>query len=76
MVFANVFDTVSSLGLPRELIVIAISILPILELRGALPIAINILHLPWQYALLLAILRDYFPAPKQDRHPETVVQLA
>ena len=63
MVFANVFDTVSSLGLPRELIVIAISILPILELRGALPIAINILHLPWQYALLLAIIGNLIPVP-------------
>lgn len=63
MVFANVFDTVSSLGLPRELIVIAISTLPIVELRGALPIAINVFNFPWQYALLLAIIGNLIPVP-------------
>ncbi len=63
MLLNNVFDTFSNLGFPKELIVIAISTLPILELRGALPVAINLFHLPWQYALLLAIIGTLIPVP-------------
>jgi uncharacterized membrane protein len=63
VVLANVLNTISSLGLPRELVVIAISTLPILELRGALPVAINMFNLPWQYALLLAIIGNLIPVP-------------
>ena len=63
MVFANVLNTFSSLGFPEELIVITISTLPILELRGALPVAINMFNLPWQYALLLAIIGNLIPVP-------------
>jgi uncharacterized membrane protein len=61
--FSHVFDTVSSLGLPRELVIVAISTLPIFELRGALPIAINVFNLPWQQALLLAIIGNLIPVP-------------
>ena len=34
-------------GIPEELIVVIISILPIVELRGALPIGINLFHMPF-----------------------------
>ena len=63
MAFSHVFDTVSSLGLPRELVIVAISTLPIFKLRGALPIAINVFNLPWQQALLLAIIGNLIPVP-------------
>jgi len=61
--FASVLNTLSNLGLERALIVIAISAFPIVELRGALPLAINIFHLPWQYALLLAVIGNLIPVP-------------
>jgi uncharacterized membrane protein len=50
-------------GIPRELIVIIISALPVLELRGALPVAINILHIPWYWSFLLVIIGNLLPVP-------------
>ncbi len=52
-----------SLGLSRELVVLVIAALPIFELRGAIPVAINLFHFPWYYALLLAIIGNLFPVP-------------
>ena len=51
------------LGLSKELVVIIISALPILELRGAIPVAITVFHFPWHYALLLAIIGNLLPVP-------------
>ena len=52
-----------SLGFSKELVVLIISALPIFELRGALPVAINLFHLPWYHALLLAITGNLLPVP-------------
>lgn len=52
-----------SLGFSKELVVLIISMLPIFELRGALPVAINIFHFPWYYALPLAIIGNLLPVP-------------
>jgi len=52
-----------SLGFSKELVVLIISALPLLELRGALPVAINLFHFPWYYALLLAIIGNLAPVP-------------
>ena len=52
-----------SLGFSKELIVLIISALPPLELRGALPVAINLFHFSWYYALLLAIIGNLLPVP-------------
>jgi uncharacterized membrane protein len=51
------------LGFSKELVVLIISSLPIFELRGALPVAINLFHLPWYYALPLAIIGNLLPVP-------------
>ena len=51
------------LGFSRELVVLVISALPIIELRGALPVAINLFHLPWHYSLPLAIIGNMVPVP-------------
>jgi len=56
-------DWFLNLGISRELIVVLISMLPILELRGALPIAINLFHIPWYWAFLLALLGNLIPVP-------------
>jgi len=59
----NILNTLSSLGLSKELVVILISTLPIVELRGAIPLAINLFNFPWYYALLLAIAGNLIPVP-------------
>jgi uncharacterized membrane protein len=52
-----------SLGFSKELVVLILAALPILELRGALPVAINLFNFPWYYALLLAIVGNLLPVP-------------
>ena len=56
-------DELLSLGFSKDLVVIAISALPIFELRGALPVAINLFQFPWYYAFLLAIIGNLVPVP-------------
>jgi len=50
-------------GISEGLIVIIVSALPIVELRGALPLAINLFHIPWYTALCLAVIGNLFPVP-------------
>jgi uncharacterized membrane protein len=56
-------DSILDLTLARELIVILISVLPIFELRAAIPVAIVNFDFPWYYALLLAIIGNMLPVP-------------
>jgi uncharacterized membrane protein len=51
------------LGFSKELVVLIISALPVVELRGAIPVAINLFHFPWYYALLLAVIGNLIPVP-------------
>ena len=55
-------DLISS-GIPPELVVLLISALPIFELRGGIPVAIGLFHLPWYYALLLSVIGNLLPVP-------------
>ncbi len=49
---------------PEEILkVILIAASPIIELRGAIPLAINTFDFPWQYALPLAIIGNLLPVP-------------
>ncbi len=50
-------------GLSPWVIVLLISMLPIVELRGAIPVAIAVLGMPWQEAVPLAILGNMLPIP-------------
>lgn len=50
-------------AISEELIVVIVSALPIVELRGALPIAINLFHMSWYWALSLAIIGNMLPVP-------------
>jgi len=56
-------DEMLALALPKDLIVVLLGTLPIFELRGALPIAINLFGFPWYYALFLSILGNMLPVP-------------
>lgn len=50
-------------GFSAEVIVVILSVLPVIELRGALPVAINLFHLPWYQALYLTVLGNMLPVP-------------
>lgn len=52
-----------SWNISHELTIIIISALPVLELRGALPVAINLFHMPWYKAFFLAIIGNLLPVP-------------
>lgn len=52
-----------SIGLAKELVIIVLSALPVIELRGSLPLAINVFNFPWYYALPLAVLGNMLPVP-------------
>jgi len=52
-----------NLPIPRELIIIIIALLPISELRGALPVAINLFQMPWYWALFLSVIGNMIPVP-------------
>ncbi len=56
-------DELIASGLPIEILVVIIAALPVVELRGALPVAINLFHLPWYQALPLAIVGNMLPVP-------------
>jgi uncharacterized membrane protein len=58
-----VIEGILSSGLSHQLIIVIMSILPIVELRGALPVAINLFHLPWYQALYLSIIGNMLPVP-------------
>ncbi len=51
------------LDVTKEVLVLIISSLPIVELRGSLPVAINLFNMPWYWALFLAILGTMLPVP-------------
>jgi uncharacterized membrane protein len=50
-------------GLSKELIVVIISALPIIELRGSIPVGIGLFQLPWYQTLYLAIIGNLLPVP-------------
>ncbi len=50
-------------GVSPWLIVVLISMLPIVELRGSIPVAIAVLGMSWQEAVPLAILGNMIPIP-------------
>ena len=52
-----------NLGFSKELVVIITSALPILELRGGIPVAMTLFDLTWYYAFLLAVIGNLLPVP-------------
>lgn len=50
-------------GWPDGMIVAAISTLPIIELRGAIPVGIGFLRMPWWEAYLVAVAGNMLPVP-------------
>lgn len=50
-------------GLSPRLIVLIISMLPLIELRGSIPVAIIFFKIPWPEALILSVLGNMAPIP-------------
>lgn len=50
-------------GLTPELAVFLTSMLPVIELRGALPLAINVFNITWPKAFLIAYIGNMIPVP-------------
>jgi uncharacterized membrane protein len=55
-------EAVINSGIPRELIVFIIAMLPVAELRVAIPVGVS-LGLPWPAVAALAIAGNMFPIP-------------
>lgn len=51
------------LGFSEELVVLIISALPFIELRGAIPVAIHTFDMSWQSAFALAFIGNIVPVP-------------
>ena len=49
-------------GLPKELIIFIISLLPVLELRGGM-IAASLLGVPWARAFIICLIGNMLPIP-------------
>ena len=49
--------------LPSPIIVLIAAVLPIFELRLAVPLGINVFGLPWYFVLVLAIIGNILPVP-------------
>ncbi len=56
-------DAFLRLNLPAEVVTILISAVPVIELRGAVPVAIQTFQFPWYYAFILAVIGNMLPVP-------------
>jgi len=56
-------ERILSWGLSHEAATIIIAALPVVELRGALPMAINLFHMEWYKAFYLALVGNMLPVP-------------
>ena len=59
----TVMEQFLSWNVSRELITVLISALPIVELRGALPVAIYSFDMPWYKAYYLSVIGNLLPVP-------------
>lgn len=54
-------EKAEEMDLSGEVTVFVISTLPIVELRGALPVGINYLKLPWEKTLIISLIGNLLP---------------
>jgi len=59
----NAANWLSERGWAPWMIVVLISMLPIVELRGAIPVAILLFKMPWPEAVLLSVMGNMVPIP-------------
>lgn len=57
----KIIITLQNIGFSPELAVFIIAMLPIVELRGAIPVGINFYHMVWYKAALISIVGNMVP---------------
>jgi uncharacterized membrane protein len=50
-------------SLPEQIIILIIAALPIVELRGSIPVAMDVFHMSWQQSVALSIIGNLIPVP-------------
>jgi uncharacterized membrane protein len=61
--FVNIEQMLLDLGLAPALVVFVVAALPVVELRGAIPLGINVLDLPFLTVFALAVVGNMLPVP-------------
>lgn len=56
-------DQLINASFSKELITIILAMLPVAELRLAIPISLNVFHLPWYQGFYLSIIGNLIPVP-------------
>jgi len=56
-------EQILSWNVSQQLITVVISALPIVELRGAIPVARFLFHMPWYKAFCLSVIGNLLPVP-------------
>jgi uncharacterized membrane protein len=56
-------NEIISSSLPEQLIVIIIAALPVVELRGSIPVSMEVFHMSWYHSLVLSIIGNLLPIP-------------
>ena len=56
-------DQLINADLSKEVITVIVAMLPIAELRGALPVAINVFDFPWYKGYYLSVIGNLIPVP-------------
>ncbi len=57
----KIIQTLQHIGLSPELSVLLIAMLPIVELRGAIPFGINFYHMVWYKAVVISVIGNMIP---------------
>lgn len=60
---AQLVTRLREMGWSDDAAVAGISALPIIELRGAIPVGIGVLHMPWWRVFLIAVVGNMIPVP-------------
>ena len=56
-------DWLKGYGLSPAFILLLISMLPVIELRGSIPVGILLFNMPWQEVVLISIIGNMLPIP-------------
>jgi uncharacterized membrane protein len=48
-------------GSPHEVTTVVLAMLPISELRGAIPYAVTVANMPWQEAYVISVIANFIP---------------
>jgi uncharacterized membrane protein len=56
-------DQLINASFSKELITIILAMIPVAELRLAIPVSINVFHMPWYQGFYLSIIGNLIPVP-------------